>query len=107
MQSLEIIREKLEVTKSKMVSMLKEQPFLLQRLPKSQELFIKKLFTHFPQYLNQLVDNEIKEELVKQTNEVLEKEFVLKQQYNDLKMVTELEFQTIAKKNLECHLDIV
>ena len=43
------------------MEMLKNQSFIMLRMPKQQEIFVQKLIVHFPLYMDWLVDKEIKE----------------------------------------------
>ena len=68
LETIEKVKGKMNEFENKLLNLVKEQTYLLQRLPKNQELFIKKLHIHFPLYLNWLVDNEIKQEQLKQSD---------------------------------------
>ena len=50
------IKNKLESVKNNLDEMIKDKPFLLMRMARAQETFIKKLPIHFPQYLSWAVD---------------------------------------------------
>ena len=50
------IKNKLESVKNNLDEMIKDKPFLLMRMARAQETFLKKLHIHFPQYLFWAVD---------------------------------------------------